>query len=120
MKWVLRTSSVRVADKQGDRLYESLENVPAEMREKVIDALNGPDSQTILIANQKAYDQIAEGGEDLPDELRRLKPALLRHRESHEPQAVETDGSWKRLLAGGVVVIVALWAMWLWAIRSGT
>lgn len=120
MKWVLRTSSVRVADKQGDRLYESLENVPAEMRDKVVDALNGPDSQTILIANQNAYDRIADGGEELPEGLRRLKPALLRRRELHEPEASDASKGWQRLLAGGVFAIVALWVMWLWALRSGT
>ena len=119
MKWVLRTTSVRVADEQGERLYQSLEDVPPEMRDKIVESLEGPESQTILIANQKAYDQIADGGEELPDELRRLKPALLRHRESQEPNAVESDGSWKRLLAGGVLLIVVIWAMWIWAIRSG-
>ncbi len=120
MKWVLRTSAVRVADEQGERLYGSLEEAPAEIREKVVDSLNGPDSQTILIANQKAYDQIADGEDELPEELRRLKPALLRHRETLEPRVVPSDSSWKRLLAGGVLAIVLLWAMWLWALQSGT
>jgi len=119
MKWVLRTSSVRVADEQGERLYRSLEEAPPEMRDKIVEALNGEDSQTILIANQKAYDQIADGGEELPEELRRLKPALLRHREGQETRAPQSDGSWRRLLAGGVALIVVLWAMWIWALRSG-
>lgn len=119
MKWILRTTSVRISDAQGERVYDSLEETPAELREKVIDSVNGPDSQTILIANQKAYDQIAEGGEELPEELRRLKPALLRHRASLEkPRAATDDDGWKKLLAGGVIVIVLLWSMWLWAIRN--
>lgn len=120
MKWVLRTTAVRVADEQGERLYGSLEDIPPEMRDKIVESFDGPDSQTILIANQKAYDQIADGGDELPEELRRLKPALLRHREGLEPEAAPADGSWKRLLAGGVILIVLLWALWIWAIRSGT
>jgi hypothetical protein len=120
MKWVLRTTTVRVSDPQGDRLYESLEETPPELREKIGEAVNGPDSQTILIANQKAYDQIADGDEDLPEELRRLKPALLRHRASTERETVShADSSWKLLLGGGVAAITLLWALWLWAIRSG-
>jgi hypothetical protein len=120
VKWVLRTTSVRVADSQGDRLYESIEETPPELREKIADAVNGPESQTILIANQKAYDQIADGGEELPEELRRLKPALLRHRASTERENVSlADSNWKRLLGGGLAAIILLWALWLWAIRSG-
>ncbi len=120
MKWLLRTTSLRVSDASGERLYESLEEAPEALREKVASSVNGPDSQTILIANQKAYDQIAEGGEELPEELKRLKPALLKHRASLEkPRRVEPDGSWKPLLGGGVLVIVLLWAIWLWALRSG-
>jgi hypothetical protein len=121
MKWVLRTTSVRVSDAQGDRVYESLENAPPELRAKVAESVNGPDSQTILIANQKAYDKIADGGDDVPADLRRLKPALLRHRASLEiPRLVAADGGWKKLLGGGVIFIVLFWAVWLWAIRSGT
>ena len=121
MKWVLRTTSVRVSDAQGDRVYDSLEEAPPELRQKIAESVNGPDSQTILIANQKAYDKIADGGDELPEDLRRLKPALLRHRASLEiPRLGVTDASWKKLLGGGMVLIVLLWAVWLWAIRSGT
>ena len=120
MKWLLRTMSVRVSDAAGERLYESLEGAPPELREKIVASINGPDSQTILIANQKAYDQIAEGDEELPEELQRLKPALLRHRASADgPRIVQADVRWKPLLGGGVGVIFVLWAIWLWALRSG-
>ena len=119
MKWVLRTTSVRVADDQGERLYGSLDDVPPEMREKIVESLDGPHSQTILIANQKAYDHIADDDE-LPEELRRLKPALLQHRDGQEVDSAAGDGNWKGLLAGGMMLIVVLWAMWIWAIRSGT
>lgn len=119
MKWVLRTTSVRVSDKKGERLYDSLEQTPEELREKIVDSLNGSHSQTILIANQKAYDEIADGGEDMPEELRRLKPALLRHRAATESPAAAPDSSWKKLLSFGVGTIVLLWSMWLWALQSG-
>ena len=121
MKWVLRTTSVRVSDQQGERVYDSLDGIPLELREKIVDSINGPDSQTILIANQKAYDKIADSGDDLPDDLRRLKPALLKHRASLESvAATPVDSGWKKLLGGGIALIVLLWAIWLWAIQSGT
>ena len=121
MKWVLRTTTVRVSDARGERLYDSLAETPSELREKIVESVNASDAQTILIANQKAYDQIAGGGEELPEELRRLKPALLRHRASLElPRLKPTDAAWKRLLGGGLIAIVVFWVIWLWAIQSGT
>ena len=72
-----------------------------------------------MIANQNAYDEIADGGEELPEELRRLKPALLRHRQTTTLKRAESDASWKRLLAAGVGVIVLLWLFGFGLSKSG-
>lgn len=131
MKWVVRTSSLRVADSGGDRVYRSLEEAPEDLREKVRAAFEGSSSQTILIANQEAYDHIAgehdDEGEPLADRLRRSMGAPLvrrrgasRRRRDRTRGAAEADQSWRLLLAAGLAAIGALWGLWLWAIQSGT
>ena len=68
MKWVLKTSTLRVATGHKDRVYRSMEEVPPELQQKVRTALQGPNSETIFIANQEAYDHIADLARDLPPE----------------------------------------------------
>lgn len=116
MKWVVKTSAVRISSREGERIYRSLQDVPSELRAKVESTMAGSHSQTILIANQEAYDHIALGVPDLPPEMRKFQPALLRQR-GRKPSAAGRH--WKALAVGGFAAIVALWAAWIWALRSG-
>lgn len=116
MKWVVKASSVRVSTLQGDRVYGSLDDVPAELRERIRTTLEGPRSETILIANQEAYDRVIRGVEDLPEEMQRFRPVLLNQRSSKP--AVDA-AEWRPLLIGGLATIVALWGLWLWALSAG-
>jgi hypothetical protein len=123
MKWVVRTSTVRISTRESDRVYRSLDEVPEESRDTVRKCLEGPNAQTILIANPEAYERIAEGVRDLPEEMRRLEPRIL----SHKRHAARTkfrrqrgsDMEWKIALVGGSLLILSLWGLWLWAIRIG-
>ena len=63
MKWVLRSSSVRVATSSDDRVYRSIQDAPAELQSRIRRAIEGPNAHTILIANQKAYDKIRQENE---------------------------------------------------------
>jgi hypothetical protein len=116
MRWVVKTSAVRVSTRDGDRIYGSLEETPSALREQIEKTVAGPRSQTILIANQEAYDHILRGTPGLPAELQKFQPALLRQRAA-KPSAVGVH--WKRLAIGGFAAIVSLWALWIWALRSG-
>ncbi|MBI1357241.1 MAG: hypothetical protein GC160_23115 [Acidobacteria bacterium] len=116
MRWVVKTSSVRVATGDSDRVYRSLDEIPGGLREQVRETIAGPRSQTILIANQEAYDQILRGVPDLPPEMRKFQPALLRQRGRVGSKG---DRHWKMLLFGGFTAIFLLWALWIWSIRSG-
>ena len=116
MRWVVKTSLVRVSTLNSDRVYRSLEEVPAELRDNIRETIAGPRSQTILIANQEAYDKILRGVSDLPAEMRKFQPALLRQR----GRAAAAGGrQWQAVLIGGFAGIFMLWALWIWAIRSG-
>lgn len=59
MKWVLKTSTLRVATRQKDFVSQSIEDLSPEWQEKVLSTLRGPNTKTIFLANQEAYDRIA-------------------------------------------------------------
>lgn len=68
MKWVLKTSTLRVATRQKDFVSQSIEDLPPEWQEKMLSTLRGPNTKTIFLANQEAYDRIAHVTPDLaPD-----------------------------------------------------
>lgn len=116
MKWVVKTSSVRISTELGDRAYRSLEEVPEELRARIRETLEGPNAETILIANQEAYDRVIRGVEDLPEEMQRFRPVLLNYNKKPTGDA----GEWRPLLIGGLATIVALWGLWLWALSAGS
>lgn len=121
MKWVGRTGFVRVASSQGDRIYRSLDDLPADLREQARRALEGANAETILIADPESYERIVKSGGATPDDLHWLRPS--KHLEDgsalHRGGAPATDRQWKVVLGVGVAGILALWAIWLWAVQSG-
>lgn len=124
MKWVVRTKTVRVATDDGERLYRSVDDIPEALRDRMKIAIEGSNSQTILIANQEAYRRISNDSSQLPPEIQRLRPALMGERPARVNRARRpprgSDREWKIALVGGLAAIVGLWALWLWAIQTGT
>lgn len=128
MKWVAKTSSVRVSDQSGDRVYQSIEEVPEELRERIEKAIEEP-AQTILIANPEAMREIESAAEEMPDSLKKIQHHLNGEdepRPSRGPSGAKTpatptepDIDWRILLGAGVTAIASLWALWIWSIRSG-
>ncbi len=121
MKWVGRTGFVRVASSHGDRIYRSLDELPAELRDQARHALEGANAETILIADPESYERIVKSGGTTRDELHWLRPA--KHLDdvktlspSEEPAS---DRQWKVILGVGIAGILALWIIWLWAVQSG-
>ncbi len=120
MKWVVRTSAVRVATREGQRVYRSLDDLPQPLQDQARQSLDGANSRTILIANQEAYDRIARDVGELPPEMQRLRPSILGRRAEKSPKVIRgTDLEWKVALVGGLTTIIGLWAFWLWSLQSG-
>jgi hypothetical protein len=69
MKWVLKTSTLRVATRQKDFVSQSIDDLPPEWQEKVLSTLRGPNTKTIFLANQEAYDRIAHVTSDMSPEM---------------------------------------------------
>ena len=115
LKRVVKTSAVRVASARGDWLYRSLEDVPPTLRSKIAETLSGPDSETIIIANQEAYDRVFRDEEKVPEQMKRVKPIVT------EPKFASAGKpyDWRVPLFGGFAAIFTLWAIWLWLIQSG-
>ncbi len=120
MKWVVRTSAVRVATREGERVYRSLDELPQPLQTKARASLEGPNARTILIANQEAYNRISRDIGDLPPEMQRLRPSVLRQSSEKARKSMRgSDLEWKILLFGGLASILGFWGFWLWALKSG-
>jgi hypothetical protein len=121
MKWVGRTGFVRVASAQGDRIYRSLDDLPEDLRDQARLALEGSNAETILIADPESYERIVKNGGTTPAELQWLRPAKHSEdaRAASPPAEPPADRQWKIVLGVGIVGILALWAIWLWAVQSG-
>ncbi len=112
MKWVLKTSSVRVATRENEGVYRSFDEVPAALREEIHEALSGPNTETIYIANQEAYERIKQH--------RASKLGAGEFGELPSPPAIRRFSiSWKMALAAGFSTTAALALLWLWLILSG-
>ena len=116
MKWVLKTSSVRIATGDQDVVYRSIQDAPPELRERIKEVLQGPDSETIFIANQEAYDSLFKTSKEVSPNFRNVE--------------MESDGgkneierhltpSARRVLVAMFSAIGALWLIWALFIQIG-
>lgn len=121
MKNMMRTGFVRVASSNGDRIYGSLDDMPEPLRDRARRTLSGPDATVIMIADPEAYEWIesmeqAASTQVEPADRPAPRPLAQSQPKVRDPKA---DREWKLLLWAGGVAILTLWALWLWAIRSG-
>lgn len=115
MKWVAKTRTVRIATNHGDRVYHSIEEVPDELRQVVKLTLEGPNSQTVLIANQEAYERLNQQFRELPAGLEEFAKSVTERREDNNAMRL-----WKWAVAGSLSLILALWLLWVFVIRTDT
>ena len=115
LKWVVKTSAVRVSSARGDWVYRSLEDVPPALRSKITETLSGPNSETIIIANQEAYDRVFRDEEKVPEQMKSVKPIVVEPKFTTPAKPYD----WRVPLFGGFAAIFTLWALWLWLIQSG-
>jgi uncharacterized protein YbaR (Trm112 family) len=75
---VFQTSTVLISTVGPDRVYRSVDEVPARLRHRLLKTTNGANSATILIADRKGRKEIDKAMRKLPGpSQRRLVHSLL-------------------------------------------
>ena len=108
---IVKASSVRVAAGETDRIYNSLDDLPSDLRRQLQRALNGPESETILIADEKGREQVFAVIEGLPPDVQKRVRAALRVPGSAAPFASSAVRAALVLMA---VIVVLLVVSWIW------
>ncbi len=126
MKWVLKTSSVRVGTSDDDRVYRSIQDAPPELRDRIRKAIEGPNVRTILIANQTVYDQILSGDETSNFQEEQGPEASPLASVASVARAESLNARDRRLPVdpGRVLIVIfasipALWIIWALLIQIG-
>ena len=105
-----QTSTVLIASSGGDRVYRSVQEVPASLRTQLLKSTNGANSATILIADRRGRHEIARAMRNLPGAAqRRLKRAMQGEDPPAGVDAWLTPARRKAILA--VVAAIALTAI---------
>jgi hypothetical protein len=103
---LFQTSTVLISAEGADMVYRSVDEVPAQLRTKLLKSTNGANSATILIADRKGRKEIAKAMRNLPGPAqRRLRHAILGDRGPDAPSWLTTARK-RAILA--VLLIVAL------------
>ena len=61
-----QTSTVLISGRGGERVFRSVEEVPAALRTKLLKSTNGANSATILIADRRGRREIAKAMRNMP------------------------------------------------------
>ena len=104
---VFQTSSVLISWGGSDRVYRSVEDVPAALRHRLLKSTNGRNARTILITDRKGRRMIDKALGKLPGTNRR-RQSLAAGTEAADPMAWLTRGRRRSIGAVGLVMAVAI------------
>src|SRR5260370_1421958 len=105
-----QTSTVLIATRGDDRVYRSVEEVPAPLRTQLLKSTNGANSATILIADRRGRREIARAMRNLPGPAqRKLVRAMLGEEPATGLLAWLTPGRRKAIL--GAITLLTLAAI---------
>jgi hypothetical protein len=121
MKWVLKTSTLRVATRQKDFVSQSIDDLSPEWQEKVLSTLRGPNTKTIFLANQEAYDRIAHVAPGLAPEMNPFVNTPFAKMPLARPKSPQTGLRSARRWASLIFCLLAAGALvWLALSQIGT
>ena len=108
---VFQTSTVLISTEGTDRVYRSVEEVPARLRSRLLKTTNGANSATILIADRKGRKEIDKALRKLPGPAqRRLVASALSGASPADPLGWLTPAvrKWIAILVAILAVCVAV------------
>jgi hypothetical protein len=95
-----QVSSVMISAGGSDRVYRSVDDVPARLRTRLLKSTNSPNSATILIADRRGRKEIARAVSKLPGPgRRRLARSVLETGAASETAAWLTPGRRAAIMA---------------------
>lgn len=107
-----QVSSVLISSGGSDRVYRSVDDVPARLRTRLLKSTNSPNSATILIADRRGRKEIAKAMRKLPGgSHRRLIRSVLGARVASPPSAWLTPARRAAIMAVVAVCCLALIAL---------
>jgi hypothetical protein len=68
---MIQTSMVLIATRATDRIYRSVQDVPAGLRTRLLKSTNGANARTILIADRRGRKEISKAMRHLPGPAQR-------------------------------------------------
>jgi len=109
---VFQTSTVLISMEGADRVYRSVEEVPAPLRHRLLKTTNSPNADTILIADRKGREEIDKAMRKLPGSApRRQFGAILGAQNSSDPLGWLTPARRRWLSATVLLAALALVAL---------
>jgi hypothetical protein len=105
---VFQTSTVLISTEGADRVYRSVQEVPARLRNRLLKTTNGANSATILIADRKGRKEIDKAMRKLPGPAqRRLVHSMLGGEAPVDPLAWLTPVV-RKWIAGAVALLAVI------------
>jgi hypothetical protein len=104
----IKRSTIFIAAGGKRGVYGSVEEVPEELRDKLLEATARPDSATILIADQKGKDEISRAlrGEASPVHLRFVEVVQVQLEKALAPPLRVRYLRWLRLLLPAAAAVI--------------
>ncbi|MGB9455088.1 MAG: hypothetical protein WCB12_03535 [Bryobacteraceae bacterium] len=114
-KGMYQTSTVLISAGGADLVYRSVEEVPASLRNRLIESTNGDNSRTILIYDERGRREIARAMRALPGpSQQRLLDTVFGH---GQPADTWLTPARKRVILGLLVLMVLATLALVWAHR---
>jgi hypothetical protein len=105
----LKTSTIMISAGGSEGVYRSLDDVPAPLRNQLIESTSGQNAATILIADRKGREEIARAVRRMPGAQEGLGARLP----GAAGRAGLTVPRWLRLGAAGIVLAMAALVLWV-------
>ena len=114
----LRTSTIYIGVGKETLVYNSVDEVPPELRKRLVQTTSGGNSVSILIADERGREEIGRAIQGLPSPVRSRLAGILRkgRRETRRVQSRVFWKSWKLWVELAVVGSggLAVWLAFTW------